>query len=57
MTPTSDPTSQEQIPKRRMISKVDSSLFDKYADALPTVEFKKISYDGILGDQVNAYLQ
>ena len=40
-----------------MISKVDSSLFDKYADALPTVEFKKISYDGILGDQVNAYLQ
>jgi len=24
---------------------------------MPTVEFKKISYDGILGDQVNAYLE
>ena len=36
---------------------MDSSLFEKYTEAMPTVEFKKISYDGILGDQVNAYLE
>jgi len=41
----------------KVLRKVDSSLYDQYADAMPTVEFKKVSYDGILGDQVNAYLQ
>ena len=36
---------------------MDPALFQQFADALPALEFHKISYDRILGDQTNDYLE
>ena len=36
---------------------IDPSLQRLYADSLPSVDFQKISYDRILGDQTNSYLE
>ena len=36
---------------------IDPSLQRFYADSLPSVDFQKISYDRILGDQTNSYLE
>lgn len=43
--------------KASLSASVDPSLLSLYGGQLPTVDFKKISYDRILGDQTNAYLE
>ena len=36
---------------------LDPQLRRLFTDSMPVVNFKKISYDRILGDQTNAYLE
>lgn len=39
------------------LSELDPQVRRLFADSMPSVDFKKISYDRILGDQTNAYLE